>query len=212
MGNKVKRLVSESAVWMSANLMCTGVALLIAYLAATLSGSGSAFLASILAVVGVVSLTWGSWISLSWSRSLPLRAGMKGITLVPGLLLLTAGGVGFYVGLGSVLSWIILIASAVGTLAVTILLWRYMPRAAAERNKGNLAVGFFLYPIATSLGSAVVGWLWMYFISNPFRTDWRELLSMATVVVTVLAIELTTTVIPAAFSMVCSQANALWRD
>jgi len=212
MGDRLKALVAEGSIWMAANLICSAAALLVTYLAVTLTSGGHAILATALTVAGVVLLTWGSWISLSWTRVRPLRAGMKGITLVPGLLLLTAAGVGFYVGLGSLLYWIMLIASAVGTLAVTLLLWRFMPRTGARRTRGNLAVGFLLYPVATALGATVVGWAWYWFITDPMMTDWRNLLSMATVAITVLAAELTTTVIPAAFSMTCCQAHGLWRE
>ena len=132
MGDRLKGLVAEGSIWMSANLICSAAALLVTYVAVTMTGGGHAKLATALTVAGVVSLPWGSWISLAWTEAYPLRAAMKGITLVPGLMLLSAGGIGFYVGLGSILYWMILIASAIGTLAVTVLLWRSMPRTAAR--------------------------------------------------------------------------------
>lgn len=212
MGHRLKRLVAESSIWMSANLVCSAAALLVTYVAVTVTSGSHTVLATALTVAGVVSLPWGSWISLSWTRTRPLRAAMKGITLVPGLMLLSAGGLGFYIGLGSILYWLMLMASALGTLAVTILLWRYMPRTSAQRSQGNLAIGFLLYPIATALGATAVGWAWYWFVTEPMATDWRNLLSIATVAATVLAVELTTTVIPAAFSMCCSQTTGLWRE
>ena len=212
MRDQLKRLLSESAVWMAANLVSTGVALAVAYAIAAVGAGGQAALVVALAIAGGISLTWGSWISLVWTRSRPLRAAMKGITLIPGLVLLGAGGFGFYVGLGSILWWLVLIASAVGTLASSVLLWQQMPRAAARRSPDNMAVGFIVYPVLTALGAAVVGWLWFSFISEPLLADWRELLNMATVVVTVLAVELTTTALPASFSMMASRADGFWTE
>lgn len=210
MGSRVKRTLSEGALWMGANVVSTAVALLLTYLGVQFIGGGGVVVASALTVTGVISLTWGSWISLSWTRTVGLRAAMKGITLVPGMLLLAAAGAGFYIGLGSLLAWIALLASAIGTLAVTTLLWRYMPRASAQRSTQNLALGFVLYPLATTLGSGAIGWLWLWFVTDSIHTDWRALLSFATVMVTILAVELASTIIPAAFSMVCCQASALF--
>jgi hypothetical protein len=212
MRDHIKRVIKESALWMAANGATTGIALLATYLLVSLTTKGPVVLTSLLGIAGLVSVTWGSWISLSWTRSLGLRAGMKGITLVPGLLLLTSAGVGFYVGIGSTLAWLALILSAIGTLTVTVLLWRYMPRASAQTSRENLAMGFLFYPIATSLTASAVGWMWLYFLTNPFHSDWRSLISMATVMVTVLAVELVTTALPAGFSMVCSQASTLLKD
>ena len=211
MGDHIKRLIKESALWMSANAVTTGAAMLATYFLVSMTTSGPVVLTTLLGITGVVSVTWGSWISLSWTRSLGLRAGMKGITLVPGLLLLSAAGAGFYVGVGSTLAWLALIVSAIGTLAATILLWRYMPRSTAGTSPEGLAMGFVFYPLATSLGASTVGWLWLYFMTHPFDSDWRNLISMATVMVTILAVELATTMLPAAFSMVCSQAPVLWK-
>ena len=212
MRDHIKRVVKESALWMAANGATTGIALLATYLLVSMTTKGPVVLTTLLGIAGLVSLTWGSWISLSWTRSLGLRAGMKGITLVPGLLLLTSAGVGFYVGVGSTLAWLVVILSAIGTLAVTVLLWRYMPRASAQTSKESLAMGFLFYPLATSLAASVIGWMWLYFISNPFNSDWRSLISMATVMVTVLAVELATTALPAGFSMVCSQTSTLLKN
>lgn len=210
MGSRVKRMLAEGALWMAANLVSTSAALLATYLGLNLIGGGGVVLAGSLAVAGVVSLTWGSWISLSWTRTIGLRAAMKGITLVPGLLLLTAAGTGFYIGLGSLFAWLALVASAVGTLAVTVLLWDYMPRASAQRSSPTLALGFLVYPIGTTLCAGAVGWLWLWFVTDTVHTDWRALLSFATVMATILAAELVTTVIPAAFSMSCVRASTLF--
>lgn len=209
MGSRIKRIAKESALWMTANVVCTAAALVSTYFALQLTSGGGALLASFLAVAGAVSLTWGSWISLSWTRSISLRAAMKGVTLVPGLLLLTAAGTGLYVGLGSLFAWLALVGSAVGTLAITVLLWRYVPRASAERSKSTVAFGLVAYPFATSFGSAIVGWLWLWFLTDTIYTDWRGLLSFATLMVTILAVELATTVLPAALSMVCCKTSVL---
>jgi len=205
-------MFKESALWMAANLVCTTAALFTTYIAVQFLAGGSAVLASFLAVAGAVSLTWGSWISLSWTQSIPLRAAMKGITLVPGLLLLTAAGTGLYIGLGSLLAWLALVGSAVGTLAVSVLLWRSIPRATAEASTSNLLVGLFGYPLATAASSSVVGWLWLWFLTDTIHTDWRGLLSFATVMATILAVELTSTVLPAALSMITTQASGILEE
>lgn len=212
MGSRIKQMFKESALWMAANVVCTAAALLTTYVAVQFLAGGGAVLASFLAVAGAVSLTWGSWISLSWTQSIPLRAAMKGITLVPGLLLLTAAGTGLYIGLGSLLAWLALVGSAIGTLAVSVLLWQYIPRATAQKSTSNLLVGLLAYPFATATTSSVVGWLWLWFLTDTIYTDWRALLSFATIMVTILAVELASTVLPAAFSMVSTQTSALLEE
>jgi len=209
MGSRIERAVKESALWIAANIVCTTAALSVIYFAAQLAPGGGALLATFLAVAGGVSLTWGSWISLSWTRSIPLRAAMKGVTLVPGLVLLTAAATGLYIGIGSLFAWLALVGSAAGTLAVSVLLWRSVPRASAKTSRSNVALGLLAYPFAAAGGSTVVGWLWLWFVTDTIYTDWRGLLSSATVMITILAVELTTTVLPAALSMVCSRAAGL---
>ncbi len=214
MGDRLRGFVADSATWIGANLVCSAAALLTTYLAVTLAGGSRVVLAPSLAVAGVVSLTWGSWISLSWTRNRPLRVAMKAITLIPGTLLMSIGGLGLYSGLGPMFTWLLLIASALGTMAVATLLWRELPYTSASRTRQDLAVGFFVYPLATSIGAALVFAILLTFVQSPFETAAHQQFELGLVpmgyiisVTTALAVELATTVIPASVSMFCARAG-----
>lgn len=209
MRDQLKRLVAETSLWTGANAVAVGAAMIGAYLL-----SGAAFGTGVLSVGLVLaaltlSLTWGSWVSLNWTRSHGLRAAQKAVTLFPGFLLMGTGAFGFYVGFGSLIFWGLLTISAFGTLASAVLLWRYFPRYEADITKTGLASGFLLYPFLTVFGAGVIGALWWWYLAEPVHTDWRNLFQLSTVFVSVLAVELCTTIVPAAMAMVCHQLNAL---
>ncbi|MFB6263075.1 MAG: hypothetical protein ABEL76_05540 [Bradymonadaceae bacterium] len=208
MRDSFKQFFLELALWIAASLACTGVALGSTWVLLQLIGSGGPVLTTALFAVPVaLTVTWGAWISLNWTRHRLLRGAMKGLTLLPGTVLLIIGGVGVYVGLASKLACIAWLASSVGTLAAAVLLWRSIPRTSATRSSAGLVAGFTLYPLLTSATSAAVGYLWFWFATRP---AWDDItLSFAllrTVFLTVLAAELITTALPALFSALCGGA------
>jgi hypothetical protein len=214
MRDRLKGFAADAATWFGANLVCSAAALIVTYLTVTTSGGGRLVLAPLLGAAGLLSLTWGSWISLTWTRNRPLRVAMKAITLIPGSLLLALAGIGIYSGFGSLFTWLLLMGSAIGTCAVAVMLWRRFPYATASRTNERLAFGFFVYPAVTALGAAAIFGIWFAFAQDPFSTAIHQrfdlgfgFISYITSVVTALAVELTTTVIPAATSMVCSDTD-----
>ena len=209
MSQHLKQLLGESALWIGANALTTGVAILVAGALSPAACGGSTLCFSLFLFAAVCSISWGSWISLSFAKSRGLRWGMKAVTLVPGLLLLGFGALGVYTRLGSMFFWFALVLSAVGTLATAVLLWREHPREAASLSTTRLANGFLVYPFLTVLGSSAVLSAWWWYLSQPMQADWRNLFQISTVLITVLAIELCTTVIPAGVSMLCSRVNLM---
>lgn len=209
MSHHLKRLLGESALWIGANVLTTGAAILVAGTLSPAACGGATLCFGLFLLAAVCSISWGSWISLTFARSRGLRIGMKAVTLIPGLLLLGFGTFGMYTRLGSMFFWIALVLSAIGTLVTAVLLWREHPRQAASLGTTRLANGFLVYPFLTVTGSTAVISLWWWYLSQPMQADWRNLFQISTVLITVLAIELCTTVIPAGVSMLCSRVNTL---
>lgn len=223
MRSALKRLFSESALAVGANLVSMGSALLATYLfVAVVGGRGHAATAGLVTMAAIASTTWGSWIGLSWTRNRALRGGMKAVTLLPGLVLLTISIGGVYVGLGSLLTWLALGISALGTLATAMLLWRELPRTLAGHARSRIAAGFFLFPALTSTGAILVGCLWYRFLfgasadaalqyqrfAETLGWNISGLLSFSTVMLTVLAFELCTTALPALISAACRDVSS----
>jgi hypothetical protein len=209
MSRHLKQLLGESALWVGANALTTGVAILVAGALSPAACGGGPMCMSLFLLAAICSISWGSWISLTFAQSRGLRIGMKAVTLVPGLLLLGFGALGVYTRLGSMFFWIALVLSAVGTLATAVLLWREHPREAASLSTTRLANGFLVYPFLTVLASTAVVSLWWWYLSQPMEADWRNLFQISTVLITVLAIELCTTVVPAGISLLCSRVNRM---
>ncbi len=227
MRSSFKRLLSESALSVGANLVSMGSALLATYLfASLLTERGGIATAGLITMAAIVSTTWGSWIGLSWTRNRVLRGGMKAVTLLPGLVLLIVSFGGIYVGLGSLLTWLALGVSALGTLATAVLLWRELPRTLAGHARSRLAAGFVLFPLLTSTGAILVGCLWHRFLfgvsshavaqysylAETFGWNISGLISFSTVMLTVLAFELCTTTLPALISATCRDVSSRGLD
>lgn len=211
MKGRITDTLADTLLWFVANLLCGGTALGGAWVLTEWTvGGGGLTLASALVLAGTISVTWGSWLALGWTESRPIRVAQKGVTLVPGLVLLGAGGLGIYLGIGSLLSWLLLAASSVGTLAAAALLWGRFSRASAQRSLGNVGFGLLVYPPVTAAAAGLVGWLWVWFVTNPPDITSLGLVNFATATVTILAIELATTVLPAVFGVLAHETTSIW--
>lgn len=212
MKGRIADILSDALLWFVANVVCGATALGGAYLLTEWTvGGGGLTLASALVLAGAVSLTWGSWLALSWTRSRPIRVAQKGVTLIPGLVLMGAGGLGIYTGVGSLVNWMLLIGSSLGTLATAGMLWGRFSRKSARRSVGTIGLGLVVYPPVTAAAAGLVGWLWVWFVTNPPDASWQAMLSFATAAVTILAVELATTVLPAIFGVLSHETAAIWR-
>lgn len=157
-------------------------------------------------IASILSLTWGSWAALLWSKHPVSLVPIRGTTLAPGLGMLAVGLSGLYAGFTGWWVWAIVTSSALGTLAITVLMWPPRPKTADyQSNLSQYIVGFTLFPVTTSVLSAIVARLWyVYATSTSMGWNPGDWFDVATVFATVLAVELCTTALPAVVARACS--------
>lgn len=163
-------------------------------------------------IAAVMTLTWGSWGSLIWARRRAVRAGIESVTIVPGVLILALGFVGLYLGVGKSYLWLSLIVPSAGTVAVALLLARQSNQLARQQSEGfgrwRHVLAWTLYPAIAFGAAGLVGYLWFSYVTRPVSADWRSLFNLASFMVSVLAMALVTTVIPAMASRLCCEISA----
>lgn len=201
MKSAASRFIVEILLWNAANVLCLLIPSAVVFLVGKeLLGWGPGYMSFYLTSTVLATLTWGSWASLVWTRNRALRGGMQFTTLLPGVLTVGAGGLGLWVGFGAWFIWAGLIAAGVGMLGAALALVRYFRPVNREPSASAYLFGFGVYPLATTAAGLAVGTLWYNFVTNPTSGDWRSIVSVATLYVTVLAMALISTVIPAVFS------------
>lgn len=204
MKTRTKRMFIELALWVLANVLCMGLATGAAYIAgSSLLGWGPTKLGIFIPLVAILSSTWGSWSSMVWARSRPLRIGMYGSAAIPGIVMLALGLFGLiYIKIGSILVWGAVIVGGIGMLAATVTLCRlFNPRT---HNVPGLSkfYGVLVHPLLTLASTGAVATLWYIFVSRP-PSGWRDLVSVSVLMMTMLAAALISTVLPAAMSTLC---------
>ncbi|QDG53274.1 hypothetical protein FIV42_21760 [Persicimonas caeni] len=205
----VKGFLKESALWTLSNALGVGVPVAAVYIGLhVLMGSPMTRVSMAMAATALLTLTWGSWSSLVWAKNRMLRASMQMMTVIPGILLLLLAGLGFYIGRGSLLFWIALLANGAGTIAASFMLARTVGATAASDSPTGYLTGFGVFPLVATGAAGGVGYLWYLFVSNPLATDWRSLFSFSFFFVTTLAIVLISTVVPAVTTVICRQLAA----
>ena len=205
----IKSFLTESALWTLSNALGVGVPVAAVYV--ILHGLMDAPMTRVslaMSAAALLTLTWGSWASLVWAKNRMLRASMQMMTVIPGILLLLFAGLGFYVGRGSLLFWLALLTTGVGTIAASFMLARNVSMTAASDSPTNYLAGFGIFPMLATGAAGGVGYLWYVFVSNPLQTDWRSLFSFSFFFVTTLAIVLISTVVPAVTTVVCRRLAA----
>ena len=201
MRNPATRFVFELFLWNVANILCVALPTAATYFIGTaILGWGPAYLSFYLTSALLVTLTWGSWAGRVWTRNRAIRAGMLATTLIPGAITMAIGGIGLWVGFGAWYLWAGIIGAGVGTIAAAIGLARYFRPDNVEPRVTQYLLGLFVYPVVTTAAAFAVASLWYNYVTNPASGDWRDIVSIATVYVTVLASVLISTVIPAALS------------
>lgn len=204
----ISNFVGELALWVVANTLCVVAATTAVFFVGTgLLGWGPGMLSFYLTATALVTLTWGSWGALIWTRNPALRTSMQLTTLLPGVLVFALGLFGLYVGVGAWYVWGGLLASSLGMVAASVGLNRAFATAGRPRRGIALGIGLGAYPLATTAFGLGAGALWYGYVTNPHSGDWRSLISIATLMVTVMAIALISTVIPAAVSSIFRRAG-----
>ncbi|MFW5966756.1 MAG: hypothetical protein ACOCV2_04515 [Persicimonas sp.] len=194
----IKTFLAESGFWTLSNAVCVLTPVAATYVALHMVlGAPMSKVSLAMSAVALLTLTWGSWASLIWSTHRLLRASMRLMTVLPGVLLIALAGFGFYIGKGSILFWSALLTSGLGTVACSFMLAGRLSAKSSIKSAGGYLAGLGLFPLLSTVGAGGVAYLWYLFVSNPLQTDWRVLFSFSFFFVTTLAIVLITTVIPA---------------
>lgn len=195
------RFILELFLWNIANVVCIAIPTAATFfIGKEMLGWGPGYLSFYVTSAVLVSLTWGSWAGLVWTRNRAIRGGMLATTLIPGLLTVAGGSVGLWLGFGAWFLWVGLIGAGVGMIAAAIGLARFFRPVHREPKLSSYVFGLAVYPIATTLVSLGVAALWYNFVTSPSSGDWRDIVSIATLYVTVIASALISTVIPAMLS------------
>lgn len=205
----IKSLLTESLLWVMASavgvLVPTGTAHFIFH---RLLEKPALQVSLILSATVLLSLTWGSWSGLVWAKNRLIRAGMRTMTLLPGLLLVFFGLALVSTGRGSIISWALLFSTGLSTLAVSFLLSHKVAVTPASTSGSRFFAGMGVFPFMATLGGGSVFYLWLSFLSNPIQRDWKAIFSIAFFFLTMLAMVLITTVIPALATVLCRQLVA----
>lgn len=201
MKNPATRFILELFLWNIANVVCIALPTAATFfIGKDVLHWGAGYMSFYVTSAVLVTLTWGSWAGLVWTRNRAIRGGMLATTLIPGLLTIAGGAVGLWTGFGAWFLWLGLIGAGVGTIAAAIGLARFFRPLHREPKLSSYVFGLAVYPLATTVVSLAIGALWYNFVTNPSSGDWRDIVSIATLYVTVIASALISTVIPATLS------------
>ena len=197
------RFSVELTLWSIANLLCIGLATSAVYLVGTnFLDWGPASVGFFVPLTAIMTSTWGAWSSLVWARNRGVRAGMYVSASIPGIVLMIAGAAGMWFFLKGWLVWTGFIVGGLAMVGVTSALCRrFNPRSHSVPTLSNL-YGLFVHPIVTLGATGSVAAVWYTFVSSS-GGGWRNLGSLSTLMASLLAFALITTVIPAATSTLC---------
>lgn len=209
---KQPSFLGEMALWLVA-----GMFLSLLSLAATSSGkllfgwSEGEWIATSL-IAGALSLTWGSWAALLWTRSRSLKTLMLTVMLIPGLLMV-AGGLWAFVALPENRwiwrwGWLIIAGHGVGAVAIALMVGGRKVLASAqalEVRARQLAVGWTLYPIAVVGASLAVLVVAMALMPDLFEGGMTLAETLARWTVPAQAMVLLSTAVPAAAHKLCDR-------
>lgn len=163
--------LGELALWVLAGLLMSAMALMAVGTARYLLGWNDHQWIVASVGVGVLSLTWGSWAALLWTRSRVLKMLMVAVVAVPGIAMLLAGGWAFVNVPDNRWiwrwGWAVVAVHGIGALAFGLYVCsrgliggELVPEVRGRR----LAMGWTLFPmvvVAGSLGVVVSFFAWM---------------------------------------------------
>lgn len=147
--------IAELALWGLAGLFLTALALMAVTTAKYLVGwTESQWIAASVAV-GAMSLTWGSWASLVWTRSRVLKTLMVAVVVIPAAAMMLVGGWAFLnVPENRWIwkwGWLIVAGHGLGALAATLYICgRGLVSKAGEDRQvraRQLVLGWLVFPL-----------------------------------------------------------------
>ncbi len=212
MGSNFMRTLIEIPLWILANILCSIIPTAIAFQFGTqVLGWSPAQSAFYLSAMVLATMTWGSWAALIWSRSRAVRIGLRASTVLPGVVTSAIGVLGLWTGFGAVFAWAVMIAAGIGTSVAAVLLSKRLGVRPTTFAAKNVVAGLVAFPFVTTMIAGVIGGVWYHYITHPADGNWRSLAGFGTVMVTVMAVALISTVIPAVTSSFAQRAAAKLR-
>lgn len=204
MKTRLSRFLFEVTLWNVANVLCMGLATFAVYLVGTsFLDWGTVKLSIFLPLTAVMTSTWGSWSSMVWARTRAVRIGMYVSSGIPGVLMAALGIFGFYMHMGAWLVWAGFILGGAAMLTVNVTLCRrFNPRTHSVPALSTF-YGVLVHPVITLVATGGIAAVWYNYLMNPLGSSLRDLISLSTVLTTLMAVALITTVIPAATSTFC---------
>ena len=197
----------EIAAWVIANVVCVVLPTTAVYFIGTdILDWGPARTSFYVTMIALATLTWGSWAALIWTKTRVLRVAMRGSSVLPGLITIAFGVVGGWVGFGALYIWLMIIFSGAGMIVLSSTLSKTLGATAAPNQTIGLLAGGVGFPLLTTIVALGISGMWYQFVTNPFDGDWRSLISVATVMVSLLAMALVSTVVPAITSSFLQRA------
>lgn len=203
------RTLVEIPLWILANVICSAIPTAIIYKIGTIALGWNHFQTGFyVSAMLVVTMTWGSWAALIWSRSSAVRIGLRASTMLPGMVTFGLGALGLWTGFGPTYAWALIMASGLGTSVAAVALHRSLGVRPTRLSQTNILTGLFGFPLITTAASGFIGGAWYSFVTSPADGNWRALVSFGAVMITVLAMALISTVIPAITSSVTQRATS----
>lgn len=202
--------VGELALWALASLFMTAMAVMAAGSVKFLVGwDETRWVAGSLAV-GALSLTWGSWAALLWTRNRVLKTLMVAVGVIPGIAMLIAGGWALLTLPENPLLWkwgpAVVAAHGIGALALTIYVYTrglVGRRVGVEIRSRRLAMGWTLFPMVVVAGSIGVIAAMIAFLPDVACGGDTLVESLARWTVVSQAVVLLTTGLPATAAYLC---------
>lgn len=208
---KVAGFLGEWILWLVANAVCLILPLGTLYLVGHELLHWSPWrLSMYLGVAAALTSTWGSWATLVWTRSRPLRALQQATTTIPSLLLIISGVALFSTWPARWLVALVLVLAGVGNFIAAIVLAGGILSKNQAPSRVQYLLGAVVFPIATTAASGLIASLWYMFAANVAANGWRDLFSVASLMSAVMAGALISTMIPAAMSRLAQQLSLAW--
>lgn len=201
MSSRFPKILVELPLWLLANIVCSALPIAAVYTYGTdVLGWSQVQTGFYMSAMLLVTMTWGSWAALIWSRSRAVRVGLRASTVLPGVATSLIGMAGLWSGFGPIYAWAIIIASGIGTSIAAVTLSKTFGVRPHSFSATQLVAGILGFPLLTTFVSSLIGGVWYHFVTNPADGNWRSLVSFSAIMVTVMAVALMSTIIPAVTS------------
>jgi hypothetical protein len=198
MHRRSNRPMLRLTTFVFAQMWCTVLALGMTWLVCQLffHGRRALWIPVFMGATFLWSATWGSWSSLVWSGEGKLGTLARAITLLPAIAVI---GLGAGLILANPLFYkagLVCVVMGAGILLSALILTRALAQATPIRARARIGCGWLLFPILCAGFSIAIGAVWFALITHPPDGDWRSLMSLRTVVTSVMAVALGSTIIP----------------